>query len=453
MELVRGLVFSVLVCGCGPAAGEAVRPPDTPATGATAAGVTNAGKPAACHQVGREGTPFVVDWKPEQRAELEAAMRQGVVVVHYDCDGLKVLPECKAEGDYTFAGTSPREQAISLSNADEVKANLPATGGQLGASIDIGLTTIGKSTTKVRELEESDLKGSCQGATHFVTSVYQGAFKMGAQSAGEAEACKKSDLDAPSPPPTCRVPLELHVHALGGKPFDPSGNEIECANGLTAVKGKCAAPEANAPKECDPDDQRDCKKRCEAGNVMSCFIYANHGPVETRERIAALQRACDLGDATACGAAGDALLTDVEPTADDKTKAVEVLGRVCNAGRGDACETLGAAYATGPLPVDKTKAARYLRRSCNLAWAGGCEKLGDLQKDADAAGALAAYKMGCTARDVASCDKAADALESGKPADPDAAKKLRQRACQIDPDACKANGKSAGGKKGRRRKK
>ena len=38
-----------------------------------------------------------------QRAELEAAMQSGIAVVHYGCDGIRVLGDCKIKGEYAYA--------------------------------------------------------------------------------------------------------------------------------------------------------------------------------------------------------------------------------------------------------------------------------------------------------------------------------------------------------------
>src|SRR6188768_2481695 len=47
-------------------------------------------------------TPLIVDWKPEQRADLEEAVHDGVAVVAFDDKGLRLLKRCHVEGEYGF---------------------------------------------------------------------------------------------------------------------------------------------------------------------------------------------------------------------------------------------------------------------------------------------------------------------------------------------------------------
>ena len=78
-------------------------------------------------------------------------MRRGVVVVAYDCDRLRVLPDCTAEGGYGFVAVTPKTQLLKLANKDEIQANLPAgvlaanASVQRGAALDVNLSflTIG----------------------------------------------------------------------------------------------------------------------------------------------------------------------------------------------------------------------------------------------------------------------------------------------------------------------
>jgi hypothetical protein len=167
--LALGLVVVVPVValtnlsGCGKTPGEAVRPKDP--TFASARG----GPPAApCTEAPNDSTPLVVDWNPEERGDLEAAMKGGhVAMFHYDCKSAKLLVDCKVPGTYGFLGITKKEQVISLENADQAQANLPLHGASLGASmaqgstLDIGLIMIGKSTTPLDGVARSSLGTHC----------------------------------------------------------------------------------------------------------------------------------------------------------------------------------------------------------------------------------------------------------------------------------------------------
>src|SRR5689334_15751174 len=76
--------------------GEAVRPKDPSASDAL-------GEGGECTGIAAEAQPFLVDWKDEQRGELEIAMQKGVAVLSYSCKGIKLLRDCKLPGEYGFA--------------------------------------------------------------------------------------------------------------------------------------------------------------------------------------------------------------------------------------------------------------------------------------------------------------------------------------------------------------
>src|SRR5215470_9265854 len=111
-----GFVLILSACGTG-GIGKAVRPGDPTAAGALS---ENGGK---CVDVGGPGEPLIVDWKPEQRNDLEEAMRSGVAVVAYSCSGIKLLNECHLEGNYGYLGMTRREQVVRLNDSDEARAN------------------------------------------------------------------------------------------------------------------------------------------------------------------------------------------------------------------------------------------------------------------------------------------------------------------------------------------
>jgi len=48
-------------------------------------------------------------------------MREGVAVVAYFCDGIRLLKDCHIDGQYGFMGMTRREQVVRLENADELR--------------------------------------------------------------------------------------------------------------------------------------------------------------------------------------------------------------------------------------------------------------------------------------------------------------------------------------------
>ena len=98
--------------------------------------------------------PFIVDWPADKRSDLEVAVKQKIPVVAYDCDHLRVLPDCELGGGYQFIGVTEKEEVIQLEDSDEVRGNLPFSGAglvakagaelQRGSTIDIAYAIIGK---------------------------------------------------------------------------------------------------------------------------------------------------------------------------------------------------------------------------------------------------------------------------------------------------------------------
>lgn len=112
----------------------------------------------------------MVDFRPEQRVDLEVAVHDGVAVVAYDCKSFRLLKDCRIDGSYGFVGTTTKDQVIKLDDADEIKANLPLSGlkiagtlegeMQRGASLDIAPMMIGKMRTTWVSATRDDLRGT-----------------------------------------------------------------------------------------------------------------------------------------------------------------------------------------------------------------------------------------------------------------------------------------------------
>lgn len=105
MAHARAVVLSlaaVFVASCGGRnAGDAVRPAAPTAREAL-------GEDVACRAVGASAEPLIVDWKSNERTDLEVAMKEGVAVVAYDCKTLRLVKGCSVHGEYAFAGVSRR---------------------------------------------------------------------------------------------------------------------------------------------------------------------------------------------------------------------------------------------------------------------------------------------------------------------------------------------------------
>jgi TPR repeat protein len=445
---LRILFAALAVHGCGPGgAAETVRPKDPTAVGALGEG--------SCESVAEGGEPLVVDWKAEQRGDLEVAMQEGVAIVSYTCEALKLLKDCHIEGNYGFIGMTKREQVVRLQNSDEVRANLPFSGGaiggemQRGSTLDIAMIMVGKKRTTWDEPTQADLKGSCKGATHYVRGATVGAFVLelgteakvkaaaelfgagasgGSQSAkqskntdGNPSDCAKSTPSASKPPDQCGAPIRLVLAPVQpapekGKPpperpakpaAEVAQTEISCPKGMVLAEGKCTSP-AKAPAF-----------QCKPGNSSECSAQ------------------CDKGHAGSCGTLGEMLLSG-NGIERDPAKAAPVLKKACDGDVANGCVNLGLMNENGNgVARDAAAAVKLFEKGCNAGVAFGCDRLGRAYLSgaggvtADPAKALTLLKSGCEGGQDTACAGAAALLAEGKGGAPDlqAAAALHRRAC------------------------
>lgn len=386
------------------------------------------------------GKPLVVDMPSADRGDLEVAMRDGLVLVHYDCKTLQVLPDCHVDGSYGFAGFSPKEEVVRLASQDELNANLPISAGPVGAklggelsrgtTLDIALMTVGKRRTTRKATTRADLvsdrPGACAKATHFVRGAFVGAFAMTTGSKSEArgaaeifgipqlgkvgvgnsgssskdveskdgsvDACRGASADAESAPGGCEALVRLELVMVDESPeaaateADADVAPYACGAGLVETGGKCARPTENVTHLCKPDDIPDCEKQCEAGDPGSCsrmgyYHQIGKGTSKDLAQAASLyKKACDGGFTVGCASLG-ALYVLGEGVKKDTEKGIGLVQKACEAGDTRYCAFLGQVLYTGNLvPKDPNRAARFLRLACNGGASDGCFLYGELYR-------------------------------------------------------------------------
>lgn len=500
---LRGLRSSGLLCslgalvlaGCGAgAAAEGVRPDDPTAGGALGEG--------ECGDVSKGGEPLVVDWKPEQRGDLEIAMKDGIAVVSYSCTGIKILTECKLDGEYGYIGMTTREQVVRLQNGDEVKANLPVSGATLsgglsrGSTIEIAMMIVGKRRTTWDVPTKEDLKGSCDGATHFVRGASVGAFAMGtgtdakvraaaeifgvgtdassssakqtANRDGDIADCKKASPDSTNAPSQCGAPIRLVLAPIAksaevavaaskvqAKPVAQSDAQ-SCPGGMVFTEGKCAPKAAAKSYECKPGDTSDCKAQCDAGNAASCGLLGESQASAGDAASAGpnLKKACDGGHTRSCAnygvvAKGGDAQTYFKKACDggdavgcremargDDASGVAMAQKACDGGDGEGCALLAARYAEGKgTGKDPMKAGMLYKRACDGGNLKACYSAGTMLASGPGGNEMMAgfaFQRGCIRQDWASCTGYGRTQYTR---DPQAAKRSFESACNFGRDA------------------
>lgn len=350
----------------------------------------------SCGAEGPRGAaePLIVDLPPEQRSDLELAMQRHVSVVAWNCTSLRVLPECWVDGAYDYQATGAKEQVVRLLDANSVRATLPLSGARLagelggdfatGTALDLALVMVGKRTTAQRGLTSDDLRGDCRAATHIVKSATLGAFTLatgaraqarsaaqlfGASAAvasqsgkvtfvrdGELQACSS---DSPQVPPRqCDAALRLELLPIV-QPEVPFVLITEAdARGF---RGKLC-PDVGA-----------CQRRCEASDAQACshlailYAIADRVPRDLGQAGALNKRACELDYQDACSLLGIALLAEGPHV--DVSRGRGYLNRACERGVHTACGALADSYRNAG---DAASARAYAKRACDLGYADFC---------------------------------------------------------------------------------
>jgi hypothetical protein len=384
---VSVLASSVMLVGALGACGvsKVVRP-DAP----TVAAAT--GRTGAC----TEDSPLVVDWRGEERGDLEIAMRRGLVVVQHDCEGTRLVRDCSIEGAYGFEGTTPKTEVVQVVDGDDLKARLPqmaaAAGATLegefarGSSLDVAMVMVGKALADLPTARPDQLKGRCDDATHFVRSATIGAFAVNTGSAanlraavevfgaeagggssssktvarrdGDLTACDAATADAVEAPRGCTAVIRLQLARLD----DPLPPAVDVGGSAVGA----------GERSCPADDPEACTRLCDAGDTDACFVLGTilqrgvDAPEDLPRANQLYRGACDEGHQDACVLLGISYLTGPEYEV-----GLGLLERACELNNPTACSTLAHVWRDGKQP-DPDRAKTYAAKACALGHSDSC---------------------------------------------------------------------------------
>jgi hypothetical protein len=201
---------------------------------------------ARCKVAASRENPLVTEWPASEKANLEALLRQGAVVVAYSGCSLKLLPQCRVRGAYQWRRTTTSTDTLEIRDADELYAKLPigavSLEGELQRSGRLAVQTTVAGQLQLADYDPRGMTsgGYCQGATHVVSALSVGAFKLhsggagkvggsagvagfgskGSSSteqttmreAGSSERCEQSTDAAPHP--ECSSPVQMFLQPL-----------------------------------------------------------------------------------------------------------------------------------------------------------------------------------------------------------------------------------------------
>ncbi len=177
-----------------------------------------------------------------------------------------------------------------------------------------------------------------------------------------------------------------------------------------------------------------------AGDCLALGLLLDEGRFVAKDPAEAgksLGRACDLGQSQGCQTLVQFVLRD----------GGEVLRHSCDHADGPSCFILGSLYHNGSgIPKDDTRAIAFFRKSCADGWWRGCGRLGESYiwgegTSVDTDKALENFEKACRGRHAPSCFNVALIYHRGVGGvkDESLAEQRLEQACEFGlPSACKA---------------
>jgi hypothetical protein len=198
---------------------------------------------AKCTVAASHDQPLVTEWPASYKARLEAMLQGGTVAVEYSGCELRIVDRCKLSGSYAWRKTTLSTDTTDIRDEDELFAKLPlgaaALEGQLkmAGSLHVQTTVSGQMQLVGAAADDATSGAECARATHLVTALSIGAFKLMAggdvaakagvevgvagghvgtkqaksilRAAGDPAACEKATNSEPNA--ECRSPIQIFL--------------------------------------------------------------------------------------------------------------------------------------------------------------------------------------------------------------------------------------------------
>ena len=191
---IVAVLFALVQIACSPLS---LLPP-TPSGGSSSPEFTTG--QAKCKVAASHESPLVTEWPASEKANLEAQLRSGAVVVSYSGCEMRMLSHCRVRGTYQWRRTTTSTDVVEIRNADDLYAKLPLGAVSLEGELErTGRLAVQTTVSGQMQLAEFDPRwvpadGSCQGATHVVGALSVGAFKL--RSGGTLDASGSVDVQS-----------------------------------------------------------------------------------------------------------------------------------------------------------------------------------------------------------------------------------------------------------------
>jgi hypothetical protein len=198
---------------------------------------------AKCSVAASREQPLVTEWPASYKARLEALLQGGAVAVEYSGCDLKIIDRCRLSGSYAWKKTTLSTDTTDIQDEDDLYAKLPlgaaSLSGQLksSGSLHVQTTVSGQLQLVGKAADDATSGAECSRATHLVTALSIGAFKLVAggaakvsagaeygpasaggssaqtrsvlRAAGDAGSCEHATKEEPSA--ECRSPIQIFL--------------------------------------------------------------------------------------------------------------------------------------------------------------------------------------------------------------------------------------------------
>jgi len=192
---------------------------------------------------------LITEWSAAEKANLEAMLEEGAVPVMFKGCSMKMLPQCKLGGSYTWQRTTVTSDGIDIKNEADLYTKLPLGAVALSAELKRSghlhvLTTVsGQRRLEGFTAAEVPRSPECDEATHIISAMSVGAFSLNAgagqtvgggaevknvgvggshssemrvlKSAGDADRCSEATEEAPNI--DCGSPIQVFLEPIFGK--------------------------------------------------------------------------------------------------------------------------------------------------------------------------------------------------------------------------------------------
>lgn len=234
---------------------------------------------ARCGVSRSQARPLIIEWPSHDRGTLESLVEGGrpLVAVRYEGCEMEVLPGCRAVGRYRYRGVQPKQDDHTFRHASDLYAKIPLGAASLEAELErhgalkLDMTVVGRYEAAEPRLARADLQGECERATHVITGLSVGAFRLASEagarlrgegryygagagagssaergferSDGDPDACE--DGNDAGPPSRCRALLRVEVDPVR-EPEEIAAARARqvCPRGAALVEGGRYQPSA-----------------------------------------------------------------------------------------------------------------------------------------------------------------------------------------------------------------